>query len=362
MNATCTQRVVFFDGKAVSFQERPLTPPGRDEVLLKLQSIGLCSSDFHIWTGRKTGTAGVLGHEGAGTVLAVGKAVGDWEPGDPAVVFPLLECGDCADCRAGRGQICATRQIVGYNGRGIIADMQVLPSRALFHPPPGLLPETSCLVEPLACALHGHKLLARPRPKSVLILGAGPMGLLHALLAKYRGAEAVWLADPDPRRCNLARASGVLVDDVFAVAEASTRVQALTAGAGAEVTVIANSSRAGHELSFALAAAGGAVLGFASILDRPGPLSLGGDLVDTDALHRHDTQVTFALPQGPVTFIGAIGFDRETFAEAAALIAGGLRVDQIITARAGLEDVPALIGGAWQQQIKIVVDCSAVPG
>ena len=112
---------------------------------------------------------------------------------------------------------------------------------------------------------------------------------------------------------------------------------------------------ASGDSAFALTAAQGVVLGFASILDRPGPLLLGAEWTDTDELHRRERRTVLALPQGDVEFVGSIGFDRPAFCEAAALIASGLRVDHIVTSQRRLEEVPGLVGGAWRDELKIIV-------
>jgi threonine dehydrogenase-like Zn-dependent dehydrogenase len=330
--------------------------PGPSECALKLTSLGLCSSDFHIWSGRKSGKHGVLGHEGCGEVLAVGSGVQGWAPGDRAIVNPLLNCAECEDCLAGRGQICRHRQIIGYNGVGLMASIQLLDARSLVRPPGSLPPSHGCLVEPLSCVVHAQRRLGRNHPESsMLIIGCGSMGALHAAYAKHRGVRRVLIADPDPRKLEVARSHGVPADDWLPLENVRERVRACLNGAGAEVSVIATSCRSGHELAFELTADGGQILAFASILDAPGPIDLPMGPFDSDRVHSLERTVPVLSWSGSVSVAGAIGFDSESFAEAADLLAGKIDGEQFVTGSVTLDEVPALIGGAWQRHLKILV-------
>lgn len=327
-----------------------LPPPGPTECWLELTSLGLCSSDFHIWNGRKNGGRGILGHEGSGRVLAVGSEVRDWRPGDRAVVNPLLNCGECDDCRAGAGQVCSRRQIIGYNGGGLLASAQTLQARSLFRPPASLPEAHGCLVEPLSCVIHGQRLPARRRPESsMLIFGCGPMGVLHAAYAKHRGVERVAITDPNPAKLELARSRGVPAD-------AWIPFDDVRSAEAAEVTVTATSARSGHVAAFDRTASGGQVLAFASILDEPGPIALPDGPFDSDDVHRREDVVRVRAALGEVDVVGAIGFDADSFAEAAELLAGPLDGERFITGSVRLEDVPDLVAGEWERHLKIRVD------
>jgi L-iditol 2-dehydrogenase len=330
------------------------TPRGRD-VLIGMEAVGLCSSDFHIWCGRKSGRPGILGHEGAGIVLAVGDGVQGWSPGDFAVINPLLNCGRCTLCLEGLGHVCADREIVGYNGRGLIATAQVLDERCLFAPPADFPRQYGSLVEPLACVVHAQRRLGGQGPeRNLLVLGCGPMGVMHAAYARLRGVEQVWVCDRDERKLALARSKGVRADACIPLRDLPQTLDSLTGGSGAEVTVIANSMRDGHEPALRLTRSGGRVLAFASMLDRPGPIALPAGAVDSDDIHRREDAVEVVTEKGPVTIIGCIGFDADSFREAADVLR---RVDgdQFITAVRRLDEVPDLVAGEWTEHLKIVI-------
>jgi L-iditol 2-dehydrogenase len=350
-----------WSGHELRVMTRDLPPPEPSQVILKLDSVGLCSSDFHIWNGRKSGERGILGHEGAGEIISVGSNVSDWSVGDRAIVDPLLNCGFCEDCRAGRAHICPTRRIIGYNGAGLMATVQVLSAASLVRHPPALPAAHGCLVEPLACVVHAQRALLRQEPETtMLIFGCGPMGALHAAYAKHRGVRSVLVTDPALEKLALARSRGIPADAWIPLAEVQQQIADRTNDRGVDVAVIATSARSGHELAFELTSDGGQVLAFASILDRPGPMDLPGGPFDSDAVHRAEDCVEVGNRAGTVTVVGAIGFERGSFLESARLLVGAIGGEQFFTANVALEDVPALVGGDWQRHLKIRVQPSTV--
>jgi threonine dehydrogenase-like Zn-dependent dehydrogenase len=350
------QQALVWTGNDLRVVTRVLPAPESSQIVLKLTSVGLCSSDFHIWNGRKRAKRGILGHEGAGEVISIGSEVKDWRPGDRAVVNPLVNCGTCEDCRAGRGQICPTRRIVGYDGAGLMATFQVLPFRSLVRHPPALPPCHACLVEPLACVVHAQRALDPIRPEStVLILGCGPMGALHAAYSRYQGTSTVLVADPVTDKLELARSRGIPADEWVPLPGVRERVSILTGGRGVDVAIIATSVRAGRDLAFELTAQGGQILAFASIIDEPGPIELPEGPFDSDEVHRREGRVSVRAHAGIVTVVGSIGFDESSFHEAARLLSGPINGEQFVTARVAFEDVPALVAGDWQRHLKIVI-------
>jgi threonine dehydrogenase-like Zn-dependent dehydrogenase len=354
-----TQQALVWSGNHVRLATRTLLAPGPFEVVLKLTSVGLCSSDFHIWSGRKSGEHGILGHEGAGEVIDVGPGIVDWRLGDRVIVNPLLNCGTCVDCLSDRGHVCPSRQIIGYNGAGLMATVQVLSSRSLLRHPPSLPLSHGCLVEPLACVVHAQRALERTTPESsMLVLGCGPMGALHTAYARQRGVGRILVTDPVEHKLALARSRGIAADAWIPLRDLRNKVRDLTDGRGVDVAVISTSARAGRELAFELTADEGQVLAFASILDRPGSIALPDGPFDSDEVHRKEDRVAVRTRAGMVTVVGAIGFDQSSFLESARLLGGLIDGEQFVTARVGFESVPGLVGGEWQRHLKITIEPS----
>jgi (R,R)-butanediol dehydrogenase/meso-butanediol dehydrogenase/diacetyl reductase len=178
--------------------------PEPDWVRLKVVAAGICGSDLHNfrtgqWISRSPSTAG---HEFAGVVTAVGAGVPDLAPGDTVVADSRFWCGACANCRAGRGNVCETLGFVGEVCDGGFAEYVVLPARLLVRHDPALDPRVAAMAEPLAVALHAIRRLNIAKDEPVLIAGCGPIGGFAALLLSRLHDGPVLVADR-----NLARAA-----------------------------------------------------------------------------------------------------------------------------------------------------------
>lgn len=151
----------------------------------------------------------VIGHEPAGTVIAVGAGVTGWAPGDRAALEPALYCYHCEYCRAGRFNICAhLRFLSTLSDPGFFRERVNLPAANLLALPPSISLELGSLVEPLAVALHSIRLATFRPGETVAIWGAGPIGLLTIACLKIAGAGCIWAFDPQPHRRELAAILG----------------------------------------------------------------------------------------------------------------------------------------------------------
>jgi len=204
-----TMHALIFDGPnrlRLSDIPRPAVSPG--EVLVKVRSTTICGTDVRIVTGRKTRevrTGHPLGHECAGTVAAVGGGVTGLAIGDRVGLCPVVSCGECEYCLTEKENLCQRRYTLGYATDGSFAEYMLIPAHAvrrgnLFKLPVEISLEVAAILEPMGCCLNGqHELgldevLAVPpgdaRPRKLLIFGAGPIGVLHLLLAKAKGAPS----------------------------------------------------------------------------------------------------------------------------------------------------------------------------
>ena len=192
--------LVYTSAGQVQVRDEPSPMPGPDEELLTVAASGICGSELHGF--RQPGMRVpplIMGHEFVGTT----------RDGRRVVVNPLIVCGTCDGCLAGRPQVCRHRALVGVHRPGGFAEQVAVPRSALHELPDELPDAAAALVEPLANAVHACALLAGPSRTSaggalpagrVGVLGAGPIGLLCAMVASRRGAQ-VHVADPsEPRR------------------------------------------------------------------------------------------------------------------------------------------------------------------
>jgi len=185
---------------------KPTAGPG--DVLLQIQTAAICGSDIHGFLGhserRKPGL--VLGHEAVATIAGVHPSVGGWEPGRRVVVNPLITCGRCAACLAGRQNLCATWKVLGLDRvQGTYAEFVALPVSCLYPFPEGLSVQEAVLTEPLANVVHYFRIAMSEVPDSLTVLGAGPIGILTLALAKLRGIARVCVVDTNEARLEVAR-------------------------------------------------------------------------------------------------------------------------------------------------------------
>jgi len=193
-------------------------PPGEGEVLVAVRRVGICGTDYHAYRGAQNFVAYpcVLGHELAVEVLEVGPAVDDLVVGQWCAVLPYLSCGRCRACLRGRTNCCEVLRVLGVTEAGGLSERMVLPASHLI-PGPGLTLDQLVLVETLGIGWHAVS-RGQPRPDdSVLVLGAGPVGLAVAQAVRRTGAR-VLVADISSERARLAAATGVdtvVADDGF---------------------------------------------------------------------------------------------------------------------------------------------------
>ena len=195
--------------------ERDDPAPGPGQALVQVAACGICGSDLHFRDVPELFPAGTVpGHELSGRVLALGpEASGDWAIGDRVCVLPFGQCGECELCATGNEQVClhAVPNGVGLGtGRpGGYAERLIVDARMLFALPDAVSDRAGTLVEPLAVAVRAVSACATPPDASVLILGAGPIGLLTALVLRERGYERAAVYSRNPGRAQRARALGL---------------------------------------------------------------------------------------------------------------------------------------------------------
>jgi 2-desacetyl-2-hydroxyethyl bacteriochlorophyllide A dehydrogenase len=205
-------RAAVFDSPgALRMAEVPDPTPDPDELLIKVAACGICGTDLHIADGLFPPTPYPIipGHEFAGTVVEVGSdAPGGWQRGDRVAVDPSLFCGWCRFCRAGRGNLCANWGAIGDTVNGGFAQYVSVPAKNAYRLPDGMDMRDGALVEPLSCAVHGMRKVGVEAGESVLIVGAGTMGLLLQQLFALGGAARVSVVDRNSERLSVAAELG----------------------------------------------------------------------------------------------------------------------------------------------------------
>ncbi len=235
---------VFYAPNDLRIDDKEIPRPGRSEIVLKVEASGLCPTDVKIF---RNGSSSVkppvtLGHEFAGTVHEVGSDVEGVNENDRVNIPADAFCGVCRMCRTGHENVCEQMVSFGYNVNGGHADFVLVPKRfidlrGIFSLPPNVDFETGSMIEPLACSLNTIDTMGTAPGKTVVVIGDGPMGLLHVALAKVYGADRIVLVGlidwklklgQDIGATNLLNAKGDVVNGVLDI----------TKGAGADIVVV----------------------------------------------------------------------------------------------------------------------------
>jgi threonine dehydrogenase-like Zn-dependent dehydrogenase len=262
--------------------------PGPGEVLVRVKATALCTWEQRTYQGiQAIKTPFVGGHETAGLVAEVGTGVKLLEPGDRVTLGPVA-CDECYSCRRGLPARCEqfiARFVLDDTwGPWGLAEYKLVPARAAFKIPHELSFEEAALAEPVSCVVHGVRALQPELADDVVVIGAGPMGLLNALVLKARGARVI-VCELDPAR--RAKAGQLAADVVLdpSVGDVVEAVKELTDGRGADAVIAAVGSARVDDLAFNMVGKAGKVVLFASA-HPSAPLG-----VDHNLIHKNEVDV-----------------------------------------------------------------------
>jgi L-gulonate 5-dehydrogenase len=224
--------------KQLVFEERPIPEPGPGEAVVKTRAVALCGSDIHLYDGTHPYRTypNVFGHETSGWVTAVGKGVTNLTAGDHVVVEPPVYCGECYPCSIGRTNCCSRMKTIGVTVPGALAEYYSVPARALHKAPPDLPARVASLCEPCAVGLHTSARGGVTDKDWVVVIGAGPIGLMALAGAKRRGAQ-VAITDLIDRRLEIARQMGADLTINSSRTEPAEAIRDWTGGIMANVVI-----------------------------------------------------------------------------------------------------------------------------
>lgn len=250
-------------------EQRPIPTPGPGEILLKVLVNTLCGTDGRLYTGAKTAGVrpGVVpGHEFGGRIAAIGEGVTGYEVGRQAVVSIVVSCGSCTECLDGRENLCQNLELFGYGIDGGLEEYCLIPAAAVargnvIQIENELPVRALALTEPVSCCLHGLNQYRVEMGDTVVILGAGPIGLIHTQLARAAGARHVIVSNRSEERREIALSVGAT--SAVAPTDLEATVARATGGRGADVVVVCIGAPELANVALELARNGGRVNYFA---------------------------------------------------------------------------------------------------
>ena len=297
------------------WHSRSIPEPGENEVLIKVKAVGICGTDIHAWNGQQPffSYPRVLGHEICGEIVKTGREVKDLAAGQQVAVIPYVACGQCVACQCGRTNCCENISVIGVHQDGGFCEYLNVPQTNVLLAE-GITPEAAALIEPFAISAHAVRRAAVKPQDDVLIVGAGPIGLGAAAIAKAKGARVVVVDTSIERRVHASAQLGVEAIDP-ANTDFLSQLRALFSGHLAQTVIDATGNRHSMNRAIELIRHGGCVV-FVGLFK--------GDLAFADPeFHKKET-----------TMMGSRNATAEDFVTVGKLIqTGQLHAEMLLTHR-----------------------------
>lgn len=323
--------VVYHGPGKIRVEDRPEPEPTRDNLIVKVHCCAICGTDLKLATvgNPRCHPPRVIGHEMVGSITHVGEDVSGFAAGERITLATTVACGRCDICRLGLGNMCPNSKPISYDFDGAFAEYVAIPPMALaggnvIEVPDAVPDESAALAEPLSCAVNAQNLAGVKAGDRVVVVGGGPLGALHALLALATEAGSVMITQrSEPRLSMLRRLGGITVID-GANEDVNAAVMERTSGLGADVVIVCAPSREAQESSIQLARKGGTVSLFASLPKGDSDITL-----DSRVVHYGELRIVGASDSRPEHVIKAIRLMAE----------GRIDVSPVVTHRVRIENI-----------------------
>lgn len=191
--------------RTLSMEERELPRAGKGEIVVRVRASAVCGTDIRMWNNASCALPRILGHEIAGDVYEIGEGVNGYAIGQRVAIAPNMGCGICDECVSGRTHLCPTYKALGINLDGGFAEFVKVPAEAVRQG--NVCPigdatayDQAAIVEPFSCVYNAFETYRVHPADKVLIIGAGPIGCMHAILAKMAGASDIFMTDLSEKR------------------------------------------------------------------------------------------------------------------------------------------------------------------
>jgi len=306
--------------------ERDRPVPGPGEVIVQTAATAVCHTDLSIYVGEHPGVKYpvVMGHESTGILDAIGEGVTGLKAGEHVIINPIIACGACDQCVRGAGNLCRNAGLFGREIEGSLSQYVKLASRYVHVLPPRLPLEAATLIETLATVRHAQHRVGLSTAESVVVLGMGTAGLLHARLAVLTGAAPVIAVSRTQWKLDMAQRMGAHHIIQSSLDKAVDEVKRLTEGKGADVVIDAAGSAESLRAAVDMLRPGGRYAAFAVSHETVRGFS------------------TFPLYFGEISIIGSRALTPQDMNPSIQLIASGaVDVNGFISAKYPLTDAAA---------------------
>lgn len=307
---------------------------GSTEVLVRLKYCGICTLEQRMYSGQMKFRYPVIpGHEASGVVEEIGEEVkilrDDLKPGTTVALDLVNRCGECYYCRTGASNLCLNRFKNGKRILGGFGECRAVSSKQVFIVPEEFPLAEAAFAEPVACCIRSLKKIELSLAEDLLIVGAGPMGMMHQMVGQCMGAR-IFVSDPDKERLRAASEAGAYLTIDPTREDLPALLRAHTEGRGVDACVVTSPAAAALQSAFAGTAAGGRINIYTSYNEKI-PLP-----IDADTIHKAEILVT-----------GSEGRTEEDFLQAVRLLVfGKIKVRSLISQRVPFSGLEAGIKAA----------------
>lgn len=291
MGQTEMRAVVYHGAGDVRIEERPAPVPDKDNIIVRVHCCTICGTDLKLATvgNPRCHPPRIIGHEMVGSIEHVGEEVKGFSRGERVTMATTIACGECRVCSRGLGNICPEAKPISYDFDGAFAEYLAVPRQALANGnvikvPDNVPDDEAVLSEPLSCAINAQEIAGFAPGNSVSIIGGGPLGAIHAVLANATGAGKVMVIEREEPRLTMLRQ---LKDVVVINGTSETVVEAVrgrTDGLGADVVIVCAPNRQAQESAISFARKGGTVSFFASLPKDEAFITLNSRIVHYNEL------------------------------------------------------------------------------
>jgi L-iditol 2-dehydrogenase len=262
------QAAVYHGPDDIRIEQVPVPEISQDELLVKVLSVNICGTDLRILHGHHSkypeGTVRIPGHEMAGEIVKVGEKIQKYHLGDHVFIAPNMGDGDSRETISGNNNLDPNFRAIGINLDGAFAEFMRVPAEAIrqgnvMHISPDEDPSVAALIEPLACVIRGQNAVNVRSGDNVVVMGAGPIGVMHTIVAKARGVNGVLVSEPQEFRRTQALELGAdrVVDPVNESLPAV--VKEFSEGRMADVIIVAAPSKIAQESALQVTAIRGRI-------------------------------------------------------------------------------------------------------